>query len=218
MGALRERQQPFSRTLHFESKLLTDWLVKAMEHDRESVRALLSSTSSNDIRRLEYQVCMATYDSDVARVWYADRYARLMVEADKPFGESHLAELSERTKEAADERNDLLGGDAFPMVSKPYDKFLARTATLIAQETAAAIGAYRAERGRLPESLEDLVPAYLPELPPDPFTGDPLKYKRLPNGYQLHSVSANRIDDGCRPWEHDLDDGDLVFVPVTARP
>jgi hypothetical protein len=52
---------------------------------------------------------------------------------------------------------------------------------------------------KYPESLEELVPHYLGELPFDPFSGSSLIYRRLPEGYRLYSVGENRIDDGGEP-------------------
>ena len=50
-----------------------------------------------------------------------------------------------------------------------------------------------------PETLDELTPRYLTELPLDPFSGASLNYRRLPDGYQLYSVGENRIDDGGTP-------------------
>ena len=43
--------------------------------------------------------------------------------------------------------------------------------------TACAVERYRMAHGRLPATLEDLVPAFLPSVPTDPLTGKPLCYK-----------------------------------------
>jgi hypothetical protein len=39
-----------------------------------------------------------------------------------------------------------------------------------------ALCRFRDERGRWPETLDDLVPAYLSSVPPDPFDGEPVRY------------------------------------------
>ena len=61
---------------------------------------------------------------------------------------------------------------------------------------ALAVEQYRLGTGRLPTALSDLVPETLPRIPEDPFTGGPLKYKTLPNGFAAYSVGIDRTDDG----------------------
>jgi hypothetical protein len=61
---------------------------------------------------------------------------------------------------------------------------------------ALALGAYKADRGAYPAAISELSPAYLPELPADPFTDAPFIYARTADGYRLHSVGPNMKDDG----------------------
>ena len=53
----------------------------------------------------------------------------------------------------------------------------------------------RAHAEQLPASLSDLSPRYLPATPIDPFTGQPLLYVKMPNGYVVYSAGVNRRDD-----------------------
>jgi hypothetical protein len=63
--------------------------------------------------------------------------------------------------------------------------------------TAMAIERYRrAHAGTPPPDLAALVPALLPAVPLDPFTGHPLVYKPGPDAYALYSTDVNRLDDG----------------------
>ncbi|MFQ5733161.1 MAG: type II secretion system protein, partial [Planctomycetaceae bacterium] len=59
-----------------------------------------------------------------------------------------------------------------------------------------ALAAHRKDHGAYPERLSTLTPKYLPELPPDRFTGKPLTYARDGRGYLLYSRGANGRDDG----------------------
>jgi hypothetical protein len=70
-----------------------------------------------------------------------------------------------------------------------------------------AITHFRADHGRLPERLAELVPEYLAELPDDPFSGRPLVYRRTDDSYALYSVGENGRDDGGTrdPSHPDLD-------------
>ena len=47
---------------------------------------------------------------------------------------------------------------------------------------------FRLDRGRWPDSLEQLVPSYLSEIPRDPFVDAPLKLRKLPDGLFIYSV------------------------------
>jgi hypothetical protein len=61
-----------------------------------------------------------------------------------------------------------------------------------------AIRAYRAESGKLPATLSELVPAYFPAEPVDPFSGRPLVYHPAQDDFLLYSVGQDGHDDGGR--------------------
>jgi hypothetical protein len=68
--------------------------------------------------------------------------------------------------------------------------------------TAIAVALYRADHaGRLPATLADLVPKYLPAVPGDPVAGGgkPLGYVADPAWPRVYSVGDNGVDDGGRP-------------------
>lgn len=65
--------------------------------------------------------------------------------------------------------------------------------------TALAIERFRLTRNRLPASLDELVPEFLPTRPVDPFNGESLQYKRLTKGYTLQST-AKAMEDDPDPW------------------
>ncbi len=61
---------------------------------------------------------------------------------------------------------------------------------------AAAEGYYRSH-GEFPEHAAQLVPAYLPAIPSDPYTGKAMRYHRIsPSEVSIYSVGANQIDNG----------------------
>jgi hypothetical protein len=62
--------------------------------------------------------------------------------------------------------------------------------------TALAIELYRADHGgEKPTNLNDLVPAYLKEIPRDPFDGKPLRYRITERGYAVYSIGPDGKDD-----------------------
>lgn len=93
----------------------------------------------------------------------------------------------------------LISSLALPALSTAQDKF----ATTIAQQhllkTAIALKRYQLAHKTWPDSLNQLVPAYLPSVPLDPIDGQPLRYKKAANeadDYTLYSIGVNGIDDG----------------------
>jgi hypothetical protein len=58
---------------------------------------------------------------------------------------------------------------------------------------------YRLAHGDWPRTLADLVPAYLPAVPLDPFDGEPLRYRRTGTGAVIYSVGEDGRDDGGDP-------------------
>ncbi|MCP4608554.1 MAG: hypothetical protein GY845_07560 [Planctomycetes bacterium] len=69
-------------------------------------------------------------------------------------------------------------------------------AHLRATQTALAIERYRLTEGRLPQSLDNLVPTYLETIPTDPFDGKNLKYRTLETGFVVYSVGEDLTDEG----------------------
>ena len=66
-----------------------------------------------------------------------------------------------------------------------------------AAAVAVAATRYRIEKGSLPKSLDDLVPAYLSLAPADPFVaGAPLRFKKTEEALIIYSVGPDGEDDG----------------------
>ena len=97
-------------------------------------------------------------------------------------------------------------------------------------ETALAIIAilrYEQNSGGYPQNLKQLIADdYLKKPPIDPYSDEPLVYRRTDDGFTLYSVGPNFIDDGGkifyndrgRPvWRGTKEGGDAVFWPV-AKP
>jgi hypothetical protein len=63
-----------------------------------------------------------------------------------------------------------------------------------AMRTLLALEAFNAANGRLPASLDELVPAYLESVPLDPFDGKPLRYSAEKK--TVHSVGEDLVDSG----------------------
>ena len=86
-----------------------------------------------------------------------------------------------------------------------------------------AVLRYEKERGKYPDSLQELVPAgYLKQLPMDPYSDKPLVYRKTDDGFMLYGLGSNFKDDGGQVVRDDkgrvkkwADEGDTVFWPVS---
>ena len=81
--------------------------------------------------------------------------------------------------------------------------------------TALAVERHRLANGRAPEDLAALIPAFLPEVPDDPFDGAPLLYRLGEAGYAVYSIGENRKDDGGVAGQDRRED---VVFQVTHAP
>jgi hypothetical protein len=90
-------------------------------------------------------------------------------------------------------------------------------ALLRAARTAIAIERFRlAHEDRLPDSLKELVPDFLPSIPQDPFTGETLRYVPAISKYTVYSVNADLCDDGGLEVEPNRGGpSDLIFSSQT---
>jgi len=60
-----------------------------------------------------------------------------------------------------------------------------------------ALERYRIAHGQFPETLDALVPRFMAQVPRDVVNGQPMHYRRLPNGqFILYSIGWNQTDDG----------------------
>lgn len=93
----------------------------------------------------------------------------------------------------------ILAGMMLPAIGKVWDKFARSEAETEMARVALALERHHLDYGTLPASLDQLVPAYLPAVPTDPFSGQPLRCRRLDHGYVVYSVGPDGVDDDGRP-------------------
>ena len=83
----------------------------------------------------------------------------------------------------------------------------------MANEALAACGLerYRLARGQYPNTLDELRPQFILQIPRDPVGGQPLKYRRTENGqFVLYSLGWNERDDGGAQAKS-VTDGDWIW-------
>jgi hypothetical protein len=83
-----------------------------------------------------------------------------------------------------------------PAISAAYDAEYRDAMSVRVTVTALWLAVYRQEQGRYPASLQELVPAYLPEVPLDVYDGQPLRYQRRGDGFVLYSIGPDGQDNG----------------------
>ena len=63
-----------------------------------------------------------------------------------------------------------------------------------------AICQFRSKTGKVPQTLGELVPEYVTEMPQDSFSNQPLNYRANDNGFKIYSVGIDGVDDdGKKP-------------------
>jgi hypothetical protein len=61
-----------------------------------------------------------------------------------------------------------------------------------------SLEAYKKDHGRYPKKLQDLIPKHLQQLPQDRYSGKPVIYRPVADGYTLYSVGPDGKDDDGR--------------------
>ncbi len=143
-------------------------------------------------------------DYDEARAEITEKLGRAIEDAQKPYWQ--------RTYEIP-EPTTLLGQVLMPIFGKAGRKVAERDAVLLGLRIQVAVESHHMERGALPKALSDLAPRYLSDVPPDPFTGNPFRYRPTDGSYLLYSVGPDAKDDGGAPLDHTTNEGDIVIWP-----
>ncbi len=110
-----------------------------------------------------------------------------------------------------------------PSLSRAVTLHLRSTAELDCAIAALAAERYRLANGRLPASIDVLVPVYLDAVPLDPFDGNPMRFAVTDEGIVIYSIYEDLTDDGgivarqkIRP--HNLDVGFRLNRPEHRGP
>jgi hypothetical protein len=142
-------------------------------------------------------------------MWKARRYHPAMlrmfqraVEIARHEPEEQAGELRRLEEEIEQEAGAAHGGDGelirllMPALGKVASAFRRDRAILRGAVVGLALERYRLEKRRWPKELTELVPDYLTAVPRDPFDGQPMRYKPLPDGVIVYSVGPDGRDDG----------------------
>jgi len=157
----------------------------------------------------EFDRCIALFskidaaDEPYDDVWYRDR-----VWSQRAYG--WYGHLQQFLTDVADHRYEF-----FFISSDQYSlTYWTNQATLRLLICELALAQFHQDKGRWPESLNELVPKYVSKVPVDPLDPNalPLKYHRSDSSCVLYSVGPNRVDDGGAAPSAD----DLQRLPQTG--
>jgi hypothetical protein len=141
-----------------------------------------------------------TLSPSLARRSHAE-FLRLMtelVEAAKRPPEEQAEPLGqvERKVRQAKVEYDVVVGLLMPAYFKPGETYARDQGALRCAIVAVALERYRLDHDRWPETLAELTPKYLAELPTDPGDGKALRCRRVPDGVVVYWVGIDRKDNG----------------------
>ena len=94
------------------------------------------------------------------------------------------------------ERENFIAHLLMPSIDKVMFAEIRHQAKCLSAEAGIACERYRLKHGRWPTSLDDLKAFGIPQVPVDPFDGQPLRYRVEDDGVTIYSVGENGIDDG----------------------
>ena len=121
--------------------------------------------------------------------------------------------------------HDVLATMLLPSLEKFYLKVAVGETAVNETIIACALERYRLANGKLPDTLDLLVPQFLDRLPLDVCNGQPLIYRPLDgHDFVLYSVGWNETDDGGTTVrgkgttpEPDSTQGDWVWPPYSGK-
>lgn len=133
---------------------------------------------------------------DVTRIFYCEASDAFLAIAEEglPDALESYRTLHNRQHSEFATRTGLI----FPAFDVAVSRFYKTYAEVLATRAAIAIQLYRLAGNELPDRIEDLPAETFNDWNADPFSGRPLIYRRMPEGFIVYSVGSNFEDDGGR--------------------
>lgn len=215
LADLEAQRFPYAGTLAREYACGHQLVERAMADPKQALLLVEATGGAWSLRRIgAYLAALAEPGVIVSN--YRTYWAMLIEDARRPYPRRDLAL----------EREGLLGPVNEPMLTvnrRVRVTDVRDVARLRAVAVMAALQLYRLDNGRLPMTLDALRPAYLAEMPLDPFSEQSFRYLRPPGvGFVVYSLGPDGDDDRAKvEWEWDEDqpsDGDIVFREGEGEP
>lgn len=106
---------------------------------------------------------------------------------------------------------------ALPSIASVASKMGDSQIRIDAAKTGLAAYRYQLHHGRLPASLAELVPEFLPAVPTDNYSQTPMIYRKEHTSFLVYSVGRNGRDDGGQATAPD-NEGETGFYPSRSLP
>jgi hypothetical protein len=103
-----------------------------------------------------------------------------------------------------------------PTLQRVCQSYLRSIAFTRLAQVGIAVARHRLKHGAPPETLEALVPDFLPELPVGPHHGRPLVYVVRDHGFTVYALGVNGVDDGGVARSDDKRFDGMLDVPFTV--
>ncbi|MFO0899922.1 MAG: hypothetical protein U0836_21025 [Pirellulales bacterium] len=207
------------------------------------VQQLLDQPSGNDnllVRSLGGLAHTAT-DWDVPLRMGNEYFDRLVAAAREPNPQTRAVQLAELESDLRGARDGVVAAPELTDLFHPREEMGQRMGRLLvasflpgvegalnAEQRGAALisltrlamslAAYHADHGAYPEQLGELAPKYIDSVPTDPGSGGAFHYRRTNDGYVLHGVGPNRLDEQGRGASDQPPGDDLrISAPLETK-
>ena len=122
-------------------------------------------------------------------------------------------------RECATMMSDPIAKNFIPDYAEADIRYQIMISKLRQTQLATAVETMKLEKGKCPETLNELAPTYFAVLPFDPFTGKPFVYKTAAEGKQFYDygLGPDQLDQRCSPLydptNGTLSPGDILMIP-----
>lgn len=212
-----EAQRSFTQSRFGKSHLYLPRVFQLISYINENIEANISKAAFH---------VLFTHPGKEETLQTVDRFYSQMAElarltpAQRRREELSLDEITQKAMEG-----NVLLNIMLPALHKVIENSWRNCTDSRATLTLLAIWEYEKKNGTLPDTLKTAVEkGCLKEVPLDPFSGQPLIYKKTSNGFILYSVGSDFIDNDGTPgktaqgglavWP---ETGDAVFWPVSRE-
>lgn len=154
--------------------------------------AMLTGGGSSPLKAWSYVPILSAVDTAAGL-----RICNEMIEAiDEPDADSIQRVTTVRSKTANPPKYAVISRMMLPGLERATVLWVRGVAANRAMRAALACERHRLARGEWPGDLEALVPEYLETVPLDPFDGQAIRYKQIPEGVCVWSVGEDMVDNG----------------------
>jgi len=132
-------------------------------------------------------------------------------------GQTMQTELDALLKSPVDRLTYIMTLLFVPGVGYAAPSFADTAAGRDSADAAIAAELYRRKNGKWPETLEDLVPKFLPRVPDDPFMDAPMRFTVSASGFKVYSLGRDMQDDGGTLSDKTVPGNDVGFEMPSPR-